>query len=92
MNQSSKKRTEITIETHEIKIIRISGEALRIAFCRRCESESAVFTPAQIAGFLGLSMEEICRMIGSDEYHLIENDETAALVCGNALKSERRKK
>lgn len=89
MNQKNKRRTEITIETHEIKIIRITGEARQTAFCRRCQCDAAVFAPAQIAAFLGLTPEDVYRAINDGNYHMVGESATP-LVCGNSLKSERK--
>ena len=76
------RRTQITIETHSITIIRTNGRPLS-AHCERCQKIVAVFAPEQIAAMLGLTVTEVCRRVESDELHLIEIGRGVAFVCGD---------
>ena len=81
-----KRQTEISIETHEIKIIRIRNGVTR-AFCSRCQSERATFTPTQIAVLFQMSLIEIARDIETGRFHLTGNGRGTALICGDFLQS-----
>lgn len=87
MTKPTKRRTEITIETHSITIIRTSDQRFS-AFCERCKKTVSAFTPEQLAVFMRLDLNEICRRIESGELHLTESGRTVALVCGNSEKRE----
>jgi hypothetical protein len=77
------RRTEITIETHSITIIRTNDRRFS-AHCERCGKTVSAFTPEQIAVFLRLDLNEICRRIESGELHLTETGRAVALICGNS--------
>ena len=77
------RKTQITIETHSITIIRTKSERFQ-AFCEHCEKTVSAFTPEQTAMFLRLDMTEICRRIEAGELHLTETGRAVALVCGNS--------
>ncbi len=88
MCEIAERRTEITIETHSVTIIKIHG-ARTTVFCEHCRVEVAAFAPARIAAFLHLDLTEIRRRIEAGELHLTETKRTAgALVCGNSEKKE----
>jgi hypothetical protein len=85
----SKRRTEITIETHSITIIRTSDQRFS-SFCERCEKTVSAFTPEQLATLMRLELNEICRRVDSGELHLTETGRSFALVCGNSERKEIR--
>jgi len=77
------KRTEIKIETHEIKIIR--SRVPNSAYCERCEESVTTFTPEQIAAVFQMTLSEVCRCIQTNKFHLVETRRGIALVCGGLL-------
>lgn len=82
------RKTEITIETHSITIIRTNDRRFS-AHCEHCQKTVSAFTLEQTAVFLRLDLTEICRRIEAGELHLTETGRTAAaLVCGNSEKKE----
>lgn len=87
MTEPKKRRTEITIETHSITIIRTNDQRFS-SFCERCDKTVSAFSPEQLAMFMRLDLNEICRRIESGELHLTETGRTVALVCGNSEKKE----
>lgn len=89
MNQTVRQRTEITIETHSIMIIRTNSRR-HSAHCERCGETVSAFTPEQTAMFLRLDLTEICRRIESGKLHLTQNRRAIALVCGNSENKEIR--
>lgn len=82
--KQEKRRTEIYIETHSVTIIRTKGKSFS-AYCERCETTVAAFTPEQVAAFLEFNLAEVCRRIENAELHLIQNTRSLALICGNSL-------
>lgn len=87
MTELKKRRTEITIETHSITIIRTNDQRFS-THCEYCGKTVSAFTPEQIATFMRLDISEICRRIDAGELHLTETGRTVALVCGNSEKKE----
>lgn len=81
---------QITIRTHSITFVRKNGKFLSV-FCQRCRAYVAAFAPEQIAAFLQLSVAEVCRLIETDEFHLLETERGAALVCGESLNGSKNK-
>jgi hypothetical protein len=84
MHEQNKRRTQITIETHSITIIRTNGKS-PTTFCDCCQTNVAVFAPEQIAAFLRLTLTEVCRRIETNELHLIDTQRRIALICGGSL-------
>ena len=78
------RRTEITIETHNLTIIRTGGKPLSV-FCERCQKAVAAFVPEQIALTFRLSLTEICRRIETEQIHLTSSERGTALICGASL-------
>lgn len=81
------RRTEITIETHSITIIRTNDQRFS-SFCECCDKTVSAFTPEQLATFMRLDLSEICSRIDSGELHLTEPGRAFALVCGNSERKE----
>lgn len=77
------RKTEITIETHSITIIRAKSERFS-AHCKHCQKTVSAFSTEQMATFLRLDAAEIYRRIESNELHLTETGNAVALVCGNS--------
>jgi hypothetical protein len=82
-----KRRTEITIETHEITVIRTNHKPLS-AFCERCQKTVPVFAPEQIAIFFRLPLSEVCRRVEANEIHLTRSGRGAALICAVSLEGK----
>lgn len=81
MKKSVKKRTEITIETHELTIIRIREGRNDSVFCKSCGLDVQSFTPVQAALIFRVKMEILEALIRANQVHII-NEET---VCGSSL-------
>ncbi len=90
MEKATKRRIEISVETHEIKIIRIRG-GLNITFCDHCGEEKSSFTSEEIAGFLKISVEDVCGDIETGKFHLTGNENGKALICGDSFRNEGQK-
>lgn len=79
---------QITIETHSITIIRISGKQ-HSAHCERCGKTVTAFAPKQIAAFLQIDVAEVCRRVETKKIHLINDGESAAMICGTSLEGKK---
>ena len=78
------RRIEISIETHETKIIHIrTGK--RSAFCQHCQASITWFTPEQVALLLNISVSEVCRDVETGRFHLTETERGTARICGDSL-------
>lgn len=83
-NSGSTRRTEITIETHEIKTIRmrtVGGST----FCETCGEIATSYGLEHVAMFLQISSDEVSRSIGSGQIHLTRT-EGPQDICGHSLK------
>jgi hypothetical protein len=86
------RKTQITIETHSITIIRTSREPFSV-HCGTCQKKVSAFTFGEIANALRLSTDEIKAMRQSGEIHVVASNNK--LLCGNsfaALLKERAEK
>jgi hypothetical protein len=83
------RRTEIQIETHEVKIVRLrSRQAL--ARCRHCVEIVTALTLEQTAEVLELTPDDIFRLLEEEKIHLVNPDRSIALICGNSFGDENR--
>ena len=81
----TKHRTEITIETHETTIIRVSTRQTANAFCEICRTTHKHFSVRRAAAVLRLSETAIFRLVEGGKVHSTENAAGALLVCSNSL-------
>ena len=77
---TNKKRTEITVETHEVTIIRTRGRLS--VFCEICQAEAQVFSPPQIVSVFRLELAEIKQLFQNKRIHFVGSTE---MLCGNSL-------
>jgi hypothetical protein len=78
------RRTEIQIERHEIKIIRLNGKGTS-HYCDRCNVMVKAVTPEQAAMLLEMSPTDVLRSISIDGFHLVGMTPRLPLLCGNSL-------
>ena len=86
------KRTEITIEQHEITILRSGQHQLlpavpQRAWCPVCAQEVIVLTAETAAQVAGVSRREIYRRIERSEMHFNEIADGLVQVCLNSLQA-----
>ena len=79
-----KKRTEITLETDRILIIRRAGRPVR-AWCTGCSEEVAMITLEKAVALASTSTRTIYRWVEAGHVHFIETTDRAPLVCLNSL-------
>jgi hypothetical protein len=74
------RKTQITIETRSITIIRTKG-AFFSTHCGQCRKTVTGFTTAQLATVLQKDIAEISNLLKNSELHLTGDGHTA-LICG----------
>lgn len=82
-------RTEINIETHEIKIIRQRGKPISV-YCEYCEAMTTGFTLEETAALFETTLTDVCRRIGAGEFHLVSSTRGVPLVCGKSPGNENK--
>lgn len=76
---------EITMETHEITIIRFGQRPATTIFCEACQADVPHLSIVQAASVLSLSEAEISRLTANKQIHLTENADGDEQLCGNSL-------
>ena len=80
------KRTEITIETREIVVIRRSRN-LPLAYCPACGDSVAMASAPQAAAIGGVVARVIRERVEQDTVHHVETPDGRLLICLNSLMS-----
>lgn len=86
------KRTEVTIETHELTIVR-SGRfrtlpvSTQRGWCSACGQEVDLLTAEAAAEHCGISRREIYRRLERGELHFQETADSVVQVCLNSLRA-----
>jgi excisionase family DNA binding protein len=78
------KRTEITVETHRVQVIRRSGRVER-AWCEACAGEVRMVTPEEAAAVTGVSTRTIYRRVEDNQLHFTETPEGRLRVCFKSM-------
>lgn len=82
MEQTKTKRTEITIETHSLTIIRTrSGQEANLVSCGNCGTNAASFRHAHAALIFHATAAELERLSRGKQIHYADNAE----LCANSL-------
>jgi hypothetical protein len=79
-----KKRTEITLETERILVIRRRYRAIE-AWCDSCAEQVAMIRPDQAAAVTGQSQRAIFGDIELAALHFLEQPDGMLLICLNSL-------
>ena len=77
------RRTEILIETHETKVIRL--RKIQALLCERCAEIVTALTPDQTADILDTTREEVFRLVENTRIHLVNSNRSLAIICGNSF-------
>ncbi|MGH9843676.1 MAG: hypothetical protein ACREEM_33485 [Blastocatellia bacterium] len=78
------KRTETTIETHQVRIIRRRKPETE-AWCDACAAAVRMVAPEPAAALAGVTPRAIYRRIESGQLHFVETPDGALLICTNSL-------
>ena len=68
---ASRKRTEITVETHEVLIIRKGDSSVR-AWCTDCNAEVRMIPLDEAVGLAGVSITGLLQMSTAGEIHWLQ--------------------
>lgn len=79
MNRRTEK-TVITVETFQRTVVRMQRNA-KIAWCGRCEAETEMLAPDEVAALLQTTAREIFRLTEAGAIHYLETTSGALLVC-----------
>jgi len=77
------KRTEITIETHRVLVIRRPKSAF-LAWCTACTEQSQMITPVEAAVLARVAHARFYRWIETEKLHFTETPDGLLHVCLNA--------
>ena len=83
---SSRRRTEIVIETHEVLILRRAGGGLRL--CGRCAEAAPMVTPREAAARRDVSQLTIYRWVDGGRTHFQETADGGLFVCLASLPAQ----
>jgi hypothetical protein len=78
------RRTEVTIETEEIVIIRSTQTAL-LPLCPQCCDAVPLVTPEQAAEIVGATTRVIYRWLEEGRIHDLETTEGLVFICPRSL-------
>jgi hypothetical protein len=81
---ATKRRTRITIETHQLWVVR-AAEALPRRWCAGCHAQVEHIAAEQAARLAGRGLRALCREIEAGLLHAIETQAGALLVCVPSL-------
>jgi hypothetical protein len=82
---SKTRRTEIQIETHEVKIVQLRSKQA-LALCRRCGEIVTALTPEQTAEVLEITKDDVIRLVEVESIHLVNSERgSVAIICGNSF-------
>lgn len=80
------RRTEITIETHRLFVIR-NGGGSTLARCSKCDEWVQMVTPNQAAAIAHVAVRTINRWVEAGSIHFAESPEGFLLICLNSISS-----
>ena len=81
---STKRRTEITVETAEVFVVRRSGRA-RLLLCQQCSRQVEMVTPEQAMVIAGTNSRTIYRWVEAGKIHYAETPEGFLFICLDSL-------
>ena len=83
------RRTEINIETHRRTTIRFVMRHVSV-HCEFCREVANVFALDEVAEALDMTLTEVCRAIGTGEFHLVKTKRDLPLVCGKSFAGKKK--
>ena len=82
-----KKRTETTIETHEVWILRRSGRKSP-SLCDTCADYAGMLTPEEVARLRNVSTRTVYQWVEAGHPHFTELPDGRLLICLASLPAE----
>ena len=83
----TEKKTEVTIETREIRTIRRAQPA-RQGWCFSCNARVELVTPEEVSLVIGSGLRHIFRQIEQAQIHFLETSARGVLLCLSSLVPE----
>lgn len=77
-------RTEITIETHEVMVIRRQGSYPQ-SHCRRCGEQATMLSLDEATALSNISTRKLFRLVEDGKLHFIETPKGTLLICSESL-------
>lgn len=77
-------RTEITIETHEVLVIRRRGSFPR-TLCPDCGEQATMLTMDEATTVFSVSMRSLVRYVEAGDLHFVETPKGALFLCSESL-------
>jgi hypothetical protein len=90
MYEPNKRRTEITIETHSLTIVRVRGSKIDEVFCEHCRRDVHFFTPAQAVLIFRLSANFLDALFRSNQIHAVGENAVCAASLADYFKQDIR--
>ena len=81
----SRKRSVITIETHEVWVIRNPAPQAVLSFCPACGVETRMLEPVEAARLARVSLRTIYRWVEEGQLHFTETADGELFICFNSL-------
>ena len=78
------KRTEVTIETETLVVLRSGARPLR-SWCEGCQATSVMLTPDAAATIAGMTIQVLYARVEAGLIHFTELPDGALLVCSASL-------
>jgi hypothetical protein len=86
--KAKRRRTEIRIETHEIKVVRFSKRRSS-RFCGKCGKDVPVLVMENAVGVMDLAIPELDRLVQIENVHLVDVSDSSVLICGSSIVSSK---
>ena len=80
----SDRRTEITIETHEVMVIRHRGKIPKPS-CVKCGAQAVMLTLDEATVLFHQTTRQLCRLVEDGKVHFTETARGSLLVCPESL-------
>lgn len=87
MKTRSRKRTETTVEAHEVWVVRGAARA-SAAWCRECKAPAMMLTPEDAARVSNVAPRTLYRLVEAGRVHFREVDGGWLLICLASLPVE----
>jgi hypothetical protein len=80
----TKRRTDITVETDQVVVIR-QHKSLARAWCEQCAGQVKILTVGQAAAVASVSQRTIFRRVEAGLLHFTETPDGVLFICLNSL-------
>jgi hypothetical protein len=84
MIMTTKRRTEIIVETERIIVIPPPTASVLI-WCQHCSAQVEMLTPEQAATLLQVTPRAVYRWLETELLHFLEEPDGRVLICRNSL-------